>query len=377
MKSLKIVRTKETFMEKMATKDPKTLEGYVSTLRNFENYCMEKTGNPDCIKELKELEETDLFEFLQGWINQNSDKASRTVKNYFSQVKKYLHYRGIKLHPQDIKEELDFRRHMQEDLYALSLEDIQLIFKNFKYKHRVQFMCQLSGLMRVGEIVQLRKKHLDSSGLNIIVKIPPSIAKFKKGRTTFFSKEASKLLRPRLREIEDDDLVFGTHEKYIYAELNVEQLMRRTLEKTGLNMRYDSNNRYMINTHSFRAYGITKISRHDPNFAKKLAGQKGYLDEYDRMNGDEKLALYQKIESDLIIDNTEKQKAEIKKLESEKNQLLELQEENSMLKDKDAFRKMMKDELEKLGLEPKKSSKEWKLPDSNNEKVSIKNKNKN
>ena len=153
--------------------------------------------------------------------------------------------------------------------------------------------------------------------------------------------------------------------------------MRRTLEKTGLNMRYDSNNRYMINTHSFRAYGITKISRHDPNFAKKLAGQKGYLDEYDRMNGDEKLALYQKIESDLIIDNTEKQKAEIKKLESEKNQLLELQEENSMLKDKDAFRKMMKDELEKLGLEPKKSSKEWKLPDSNNEKVSIKNKNKN
>ena len=341
-------------MEKMATRDPKTLEGYVHTLRNFENYCLEKTGKIDCIDDLKALEDNDLFEFLQGWIIRNNDRAPRTVKNYFSQVKKYLHYRGIKLHPQDIKEELDFKRRMQEDLYSMSLEDIQTIFNVMKYKHKVQFTCQLSALMRIGEIVQLRKKHLDSSGLNIIVKIPPSIAKFKKGRTTYFSKEASRLLRPILRNIEDDDLVFGTHENHIFAELNVEQLMRRILEKTGLNMRYDSNNRYMINTHSFRAYGITKISRHDPNFAKKLAGQKGYLDEYDRMNDDEKLALYQKYESDLIIDNSAKLKAENEKLESEKTELMKLQAENNMLKDKDAFRKMMKDEY---GFEPKEPSK--------------------
>lgn len=314
----KLLRTKETFMEKMSTRDPKTLEGYVHTLQNFENYCMERTGKPDCIEELKKLDESDIFEFLQGWINQNNDRAPRTVKNYFSQVKKYLHYRGVKLHPQDIKEELDFKRRMQEDLYALTLGDIQTIFKGLRYKHRVQFMCQLSGLMRVGETVQLRKKHLDASGLNIIVKIPPTIAKFKKGRTTFFSKEASRLLRPILREIKDDDLVFGTNENHIHSELNVEQIMRRTLEKTGLNMRYESNNRYMINTHSFRAYGITKVSRHDSNFAKKLAGQKGYLDEYDRMSDDEKLELYQKIEGDLTIDETSKQKIRINELESEK-----------------------------------------------------------
>ncbi len=79
-------------MEKMKTKDPKTLEGYVHTLQNFENCCMEKTGKIDCVEDLKNLEENDLFEFLQGWINQNNDRAPRTVKNYFSQVKKHLHY---------------------------------------------------------------------------------------------------------------------------------------------------------------------------------------------------------------------------------------------------------------------------------------------
>lgn len=165
-------------------------------------------------------------------------------------------------------------------------------------------MCQLSGLMRIGETVQLRKKHLRFFWIKHHGKNAPTIAKFKKGRTTFFSKEASRLLKPILRKLGEDDLVFGTNENHIYSELNVEQIMRRTLKKTGLDMRYESNNRFMINTHSFRSYGITKISRHDPNFAKKLAGQKGYLDEYDRMTDAEKLALYQKIEIDLIIDNT-------------------------------------------------------------------------
>ncbi|MCH7561028.1 MAG: hypothetical protein IIC67_06640, partial [Thaumarchaeota archaeon] len=150
---------------------------------------------------------------------------------------------------------------------------------------------------------------------------PANITKLSKGRTTFFSKEASKLLRPILKELKDEDLVFGTNEKVHLSETNSEQILARILEKIGLNDRYESNNRYKINTHSFRAFGITKLSRHDPNFAKKLAGQKGYLLQYDRMEDEEKLELYEKYENDLIIDDTEKQKAEIKKLEKEKTEL--------------------------------------------------------
>ena len=116
-----------------------------------------------------------------------------------------------------------------------------------------------------------------------------------------------------IEKIEDNDLVFG-----VKSETSVAQVLRRVLVKTGLDMKYESNDTYMINTHSFRAYGITKLSRHDPNFAKKIAGQKGYLDQYDRLNDDEKLAIYQKYESDLIIDNTEKQKVKIKELEVER-----------------------------------------------------------
>ena len=291
-------------------KDTKTQRSYVISLNNLENFSLEKHAKSDCIPELKKATEEEVFDFLQAWINWNKKLSARTVKGYFSQVKRYLHYRGIKLHVEDIKAELDFKNVVNEELYPLSLEDIQTIFKEINYKAKVTFMCQMSALMRIGETVQLRKKHLILDKQNIIVKIPASIAKFKKGRTTFFSKKASKLLRPILRVLNDDDLVFGSSENDFHAELNISQTLRRILIKVGLDMKYESTGRFMINTHCFRAYSLTKISRHDPNFAKKIAGQKGYLLQYDRMTDKEKLELYQKFEIDLVIDNTEKLKAE-------------------------------------------------------------------
>ena len=124
------------------------------------------------------------------------------------------------------------------------------------------------------------------------------------------------MLRPRLRDLSDNDLVFGSSENGILAEQNSGQILRRLLKKIGLDMKNSKGNNE-INTHSFRAYGITKLTRHDEAFAKKLAGQKGYLDQYDRMNDDEKLARYQEFEYELTIDQTKKQKVKIEQLEED------------------------------------------------------------
>jgi len=326
MKTQKLERSRSTFMEKMTPKDPKTLRSYKMAINNFENFCMEKHGKADFVSILKSSDMEDVFDFLQSWINWNNKLAPSTTKVLFSRIKKYLYHRGIKLHQQDINEELEFRSQIVEERYGMSLDDIKTITKNMMYKHKTQFICQLSSLMRIGELTQLRKNHLICNKSNIIVKIPATIAKLKKGRTTFFSKEASRLLRPILREINNDDLVFG-----IKSDCNIAQVLRRVLVKTGLDMKYESSGDFMINTHSFRAYGITKLSRHDPNFAKKIAGQKGYLDQYDRLDDEEKLALYEKFEDDLIIDDSEKQKANIKKLESEKEELVYLKNQNDAL----------------------------------------------
>jgi len=342
----KLVRNRETFVNKK--KNAGTASNYNSAINNFENFCMEKYGKADLIENLKEHSDIEILDFIQAWIDYNDKLNPNTVLNMFSRIKKYLHHRGIKLHPQDIKEELEFRRMTEEELYPLSLENIQAIIKEMRYKHKTQFVCQSSSLMRIGEIVQLRKKHLILGKENIIVKLPSTITKLNKARTTFFSKEASKLLRPLLKELDDNDLIFGSNEKVHLAETNSEQILARILEKIGLNERYESNKRYKINTHSFRAFGITKFSRHDPNFAKKLAGQKGYLLQYDRMEDKEKLELYQKFEMDLIINDTEKQKHKIEALEKENNELEKLKMENMGFKNSDMMREMIKQEMGKL-----------------------------
>jgi len=311
-----LARNKDSFMRKIESLDDSTKSTYKIVLQNFENYCMQQTGKSNYVTELRDLDSDGIFDFLQGWINSNSTLSSSTTRLYFSKLKKYLYHMGVKLHPQDIKEELNFKHSVQEDLYGLTLDDIQNIINSLRYKHKVQFICQLSSLMRISELIQLRKKHLISNGENIIVKIPASIAKFKKGRTTFFSKEASKLLRPILREKQDNDLIFGSSENKVNSKLNSEQILRKALIRIGLDMKYETTNRFMVNTHSFRAYGITKLSRHDPNLAKKIAGQKGYLDQYDRLTDEEKLELYEKFEIDLIIDNNLKLKKEKQILES-------------------------------------------------------------
>ena len=342
---LKLVRNKETFVNKK--KNIGTASNYKSSINNFENFCMEKYGKADVIEDLKEYSDTEILDFIQTWIDWNDKLNPSTILNMFSRIKKYLHHRGIKLHPQDIKEELEFKRVVEEELYPLTLENIQSIVKEMRHKTKVQFICQSSSLMRIGEIVQLRKKHLILNKENIIVKLPTTITKFNKARTTFFSKEASKLLRPLLKELDDNDLIFGSNEKVHLAETNSEQILARVLEKVGLNERYESNKRYKINTHSFRAFGITKLSRHDPNFTKKLAGQKGYLLQYDRLSDDEKLGLYEKLEIDLIIDNTEKQKQKIKTLEKEKNDIEKMKMENMAFKNSDMMRKIIKEEMSK------------------------------
>ncbi len=316
---LSVTRTKETFKDRISSQKSGSQEGFWIAIDNFEKFSMEKHGKVNIVPDLLEATENEVFDTLQSWINWNSSRSPSTVIIYFSRLRKYLHYLGIRLDSQDVKNELEFKHRVDEELYGLSLDDIQKIFNNLDYPTKVLHTCQLSSLMRIGEIIQLRKKHLSLDKENIIVKIPPTIAKNNKGRTTFFSKEASTMLRPKLRTMSEDDLIFASNDNSRYAEINAQQKLRRAIIKVGLDMRYESTNRYFINTHSFRAYGITKLSRCDPNFAKKIAGQKGYLLQYDRMTDEEKLELYQKYEVELIIDNSLKQKAKIERLETEKD----------------------------------------------------------
>ena len=279
----------------------------------------------EIVREFLKVEQTAVINTLQEWVNFNKDKSPKTITTWFSYLSKYLRHRGVDL--TNVRDNIDFPRYIEEEKYPLSLDDIQKILSVAGYGMKLKLLTQLSSGMRRGEMLQLRKKDL-IIGERIIIKIPAKIAKFNKARTTFVSSEVQKILIPKLRGLNDNDFVFGSPD---VQEKNIgdsyEQNLIRYLEKLGLDMRYESTGYHKINTHSFRAYFITKMSRHDENVAKILSGQKGYLLQYDRLTVDEKLAKFIEFEPDLYIFKTKPASEEIQELREKINNQEQKQKE--------------------------------------------------
>ena len=312
----------------MSLKSISTQAVYNDAFTNFTRFCQEKIDSnfDDAISDLKVIEEDALYDTLQLWITWNVEKkrSRNTIRTWFSCINIYLHYMGIKMDSRDIKENLTFPREIQQELYGLSVDDIKKILDVARYDKKTMYLCQLSSGMRSGEILQIRKKDLDLTTKRIMIKLRPSIAKGNKGRTTFFSRESGKMLHTILKKKEDNDLVFGNDSSTptVVRQYN-EQILINYTKKIGLAEKYENSPRFKITSHSFRAFFITKMSRHDENFAKILAGQKGYLLQYDRMNDEEKLEKYIEFENDLTIYTDNKVLTELERLKKEKDQRIE------------------------------------------------------
>ena len=278
-----------------------------------------------------EPDEEELYDHLQNWIN-TLNKNPRTIQTYFSQIKKYLHYRGIKMNPLDIRQCLNFPTKYEEDLHPLGIDEIQQILTECDKKRRAMYLTQLSSGMRIGEIVQLRRKDIRMNMGRMTIKIPSWMTKRRRGRTTFVSVEAAKLLLPLIMDLDDDDLVFGTAQNVSASRMAEIMYLHRLLEKNKLNQKYETNSRNQITTHSFRAFFITRVSRHDANLAKYFAGQKGYLMQYDRLTDEEKLESYMKFETSLLIYGGTKDRERIQKLEDDLVQVKDLKMENDNLR---------------------------------------------
>ena len=305
-------KTLENYLLKIRKKAPSSRRGFERTYRNFEIFSQEnyKKSCEDLIDELKLVSSDDQCEILQEWINWLTIKPS-SIRMYFSDIFQYLYYRGVKLNPQDIKQGITFPRDNQDELHPLSQEEYKLILEVANYKNKVKYLCMGSAGLRPIEINNIRKKDLELDKKRIIVHVPARYTKLKRGKTTFFSKEAEKFLRPMLKKLSDEDKIFGVTTE---GTSNTFGAYRK---KSGLVKKYDSANRAMINPMSLRSWFITKISRHDPNLAKKWSGQKGYLLQYDRMTQEEQLEKYLEFEGDLLVYDITKRESKLEKEHSD------------------------------------------------------------
>ena len=301
----------------MFTKDPKTQTAYRYTLNDFEAYL--KKNGLEIVQDVETMED-----IVQGFINEYSiGRAPNSVSVYCSRVKKYLKHLRISI------EEVELPAKGHKDLYPVKLHEIHKIFSALKPHDVTLFLTQLAGGLRIGEALQLRKKHVTVRDGRVLLKIPSHIAKFKKSRTAVLTKECGARVMTHISDKADDDLVFGTSENVLYSESTKLSVLRSKIRKFGLDMKYEDTGRYMINSHSFRAYFITHVSRHDPNLAKKLSGQKGYMLQYDRMDDDALIDAFEQCEADLTIFDLAKKDEVFSKKQKETDKRLDMLEESN------------------------------------------------
>ena len=279
-----------------------------------------------------------VYDYLQAHINALRARNMNpvTIKTYFSLIKQYLHYRSIKLDLIDIKQSLNFPKKMVEELRPLELDTFRKMLKACSTKREMLYLAQSSSGMRIGEMMQLRKKDIHTNMARLMVKIPAVFTKTGVARTTFFSAEAANLVVPKLKKIGDSDLVFSISNNPRGNVCIEARYLCELQEKMGISDKYETNGRNVITTHSFRAFFITKISRKDPNLAKYFSGQKGYLLQYDRLTDAEKLFHYMGFESLLLVSDKARDQEKIRNLEEENKGLKrgnkDLKKENKDLK---------------------------------------------
>ncbi len=299
-------KDRKSFEEMIQTKATSTQNSIRSAIKNFEIFCKEKYGKTidETITEYQKVEMETVYESLQEWLNWNNKRIyPNSIPTVFSYMKKYLRYHNIKITKEDVADELNFPHQVNEEKYPLVKEEIRRILEVSNNKNRLKILAQLSSGLRRGELLQLRKIDLDTTQERIIVNVPASITKTKKSRVTFFSKEVTPLLKPILKRLNDENYVFFRGKtKPTNVSNHYQLILTKYLKRINLDQKYESG-RHKITTHSFRAFFITKVSRHDPNLAKYFAGQEQARDllVYDRLTLDEKLKKYIEFESDLLI----------------------------------------------------------------------------
>jgi integrase len=339
----------KSFDDALSTAPESTQKNKRYAINLFDRFVIESYSGRstlDVIEELRLLKTQDtqtyedaLYGMLQDWImwNEKNGLGAFTIRVAFSNIRKYLFHLGVKTNEQDIKEYLRFGKRTRENRHPLSQSEYQRIIDGLSRHPIVQalFLGLGSSGMRIGEAVLLKKKDLDLSGERIKVNIPAN-TKTRTGRTTYFSLETEKILRPYLETMSPDDVVFA--KKNRQSDLSsVRTMLARLVDKLELVDRYQSNNIRKITTHSFRAYFFTKAARmHGENYAHKMTGHGGYLMQYDRMTEDEKLEMYLKLEPELSVFQQTKNELEISRLRDKVEEIDELKQQVQKLREAQA-----------------------------------------
>ena len=233
-----------------------------------------------------------------------------TQKQYLNHITGFLEdVGGFEINSRRLRKRVRLPTAEEEDPEPLTKRDLRILLDNCSPQKKTMLMVMKDSGMRISEVLQLQKKHFDTTKTPIEIHIPSFATKTKKARTTFVTRETRHVLLRRLNELTPDDIVFGTNDdvrvsvntqisQFDYIRKKVSKLSPKFLEK------YDSNGRFKITLHSLRSFTATQCADAvDESFAHAIIGHKKYLSQYIR-NQDKLVEKFLRSESNLMIYET-------------------------------------------------------------------------
>lgn len=255
-----------------------------------------------------------------------------TQKQYLNHITSFLEdVGGFEINSRRLRKRVRLPKAEEEDPEPFTKDELRILLDNCSNTKKTLFMVLKDSGMRIGESLQLKKKHFDTTKTPIEIHIPAFATKKKKARTTFVTRETRHALMRRLNELNPDDLVFGTNDdvevsvntqisQFDYIRKKVGKIYPRFLEK------YDSNGRFKITLHSLRSFTATQCAETiDDSFAHTILGHKQYLSQYIRnqdklsekfVRSENHLMIYETVE---VVDSDER----VAKLEAQNKEILE------------------------------------------------------
>lgn len=345
----------KSFEDKTSKLSIKTRQSIDSSKNSFNKFCESYYDGrkiDDIFRELNTLKDDEqtqaVRDTLQSWIDWQYQEGSLTnsIKQYLSKIKRVFIHNGVKINIDDFDEPLEFKPVIKEELHELTLDEIQKIFAVSLPRNAGYYLALISTGARPSELLQVRKKDIDTTKKRIKIRIEAVNVKTQSGRSVWLTKEAGGFLMTRLKDLKDDDLVWATNENTAYAEHTASEMFNKYTEQAGFTKRYKSNNFRMITLYSFRSFFFGRASDvHREGYAHRMTGHGGYLPQYDRMSDTKRLDWFLQLEPHLTINDEVRQKIAIEKLESEKTEMENIKTELRELK---AFKRRQEDRREKI-----------------------------
>ena len=233
-------------------------------------------------------------------------KSPSSIKGYFSFVKSYLRICGdVRITGEDVKDYITFPKRIKIPRRPITIQQIKEICNNSSQRRKALYYVLITSGMRLGEALQLKKSDIHTKESPVRIVIRAKTTKTREQRETYITAEAYDKLVPILETKEDDEFIFKRKDKSVINQVVLEEKVIGNLrEKLGMTEKYEDGVRYVVAIHSFRAYFHTKASnRHGTEYANALDGHTGYLEQYYRLEPQERASKYLELEQDLLIES--------------------------------------------------------------------------